>query len=171
MAKSDIIIHNACILTGDGRVHPKGFLHLKGSKIYAIGKSAPSKKPKGAVVIDAGGRYVMPGFINPHMHLYSSLARGISVGRMKNFGKILEGLWWKLDRALTLEDVYVSAAVGGLASIKSGVTTLIDHHASYGAISGSLGAISEALSDVGIRASTCFELSDRCGDGARDEAV
>jgi len=171
MANRDILIKNACILTGDGKVYPNGFVQLKGSRIHAIGKLASSKKSKGTIVIDAGGRYVMPGFINPHMHLYSSLARGISVGKMKSFGKVLEGLWWKLDKALTLVDIFVSTMVGGISAIKSGVTTLIDHHASYGTISGSLGAISEALSSIGLRASTCFELSDRCGASARDEAV
>lgn len=171
MAVRDLLIKNACVITGDGKVYPGGFVHISGSRIKALGKGDKRLSGKDSTVIDAGGKYVLPGFINPHMHLYSYLARGIAVGRMKNFGQILEKLWWKLDRALTPEDVYVSAVLGSIEAVKAGVTTLIDHHASYGFITGSLGLISEALSDIGIRASTCFELSDRCGKGARDEAV
>lgn len=171
MPVKDVLIKNACVITGRGPVFPDGFVHLAAGRVVALGASARAPAMKGMTVIDAGGCYVLPGFINPHMHLYSALARGISVGRMKTFGKVLEGLWWKLDRALSPEDIYVSAALGAVDAIKSGVTTLIDHHASYGAIGGSLGAVTEAMSDVGIRGSTCFEISDRRGRPARDEAV
>jgi putative selenium metabolism protein SsnA len=165
---NDIVIKNACVITGTGRVYPDGFIHIKGSKIIGLGGSSA---PGASTVIDAHGAYVLPGFVNSHTHLYSGLARGIEVGRMRKFGEVLKGLWWKLDRALTLEDIYVSAMIGGIEAVKAGVTTVFDHHASYGAISGSLGAVSEALSAIGLRASTCFELSDRCGLSARDEAV
>ncbi|MFH0799674.1 MAG: amidohydrolase family protein [Pseudomonadota bacterium] len=170
---ADIIIKNACVITGKGPVYPDGFIHISGGRISEVGPNNPKSQVSGlkSRVIDAGGRYVLPGFINPHMHLYSALARGMPVGRMPSFGRILEGLWWKLDRALSPDDIRISALLGGISSIRSGVTTLIDHHASYGAISGSLGSISEALAEIGVRASLCFEISDRAGKRARDEAL
>ncbi len=170
MPKRDIIIKNACVITGRGPVFPDGFVRIRAGRIAAAG-DASRLKVGDARLIDAKGRYVLPGFINPHMHLYGLMARGMRVGRMKTFGRVLKGLWWKLDRALDMEDIYISALLGGVEAIRSGVTTLVDHHASYGNISGSLGAISEALAKVGIRASLCFEISDREGKGARDEAV
>jgi putative selenium metabolism protein SsnA len=170
MAKRDIIIKNACVITGRGPVFPDGFVRIRAGRIMAAGNDSRVNLSD-ASVIDAKGRYVLPGFINPHMHLYGAFARGMEVGRMKSFGQVLKGLWWKLDRELDIEDIYVSAMLGGIEAIRSGVTTLIDHHASYGAISGSLGAISEALAKVGIRTSLCFEISDRAGKGARDEAI
>ena len=170
MAKRDIIIKNACVITGRGPVFPDGFVRIRAGRVVAAG-DASGMKVSDATVIDAKGRYVLPGFINPHMHLYGMFARGMAVGRMKTFGRVLKGLWWKLDRALDIEDIYVSALLGGIEAIRSGVTTLIDHHASYGVISGSLGVISEALAKVGIRSSLCFEISDRAGKGARDEAI
>lgn len=167
----DIIIKNACVITGEGPVFPDGFVHLRGARIAALGNSSKAPHLDNVDVIDAGGRYVLPGLINAHMHLYSHLARGISVGRMKTFGKILDGLWWRLDRALSPDDVRLSAVLGSIDAVKAGVTTLIDHHASYGAISGSLGAIGDALRRVGMRGSLCFEISDRCGMKSRDEAI
>jgi len=42
------------------------------------------------------------------MHFYSALARGMRVPRMKQFGQVLEKLWWRLDRALDPEDIFLS---------------------------------------------------------------
>jgi hypothetical protein len=74
----------------------------------------------------------MPALINCHTHLYSTLARGISLaGRApRNFREILKKLWWRLDRALNLDDVYYSALVGLIDSAKCGVGMVVDHHSS-----------------------------------------
>ncbi len=82
----------------------------------------------------------MPGLINCHTHLYSALSRGISMkgAPAENFVQVLEKLWWKLDKVLTDEDNYYSALVGVTDCIKSGTTTILDHHASPFAIPGSL---------------------------------
>ena len=55
--------------------------------------------------LDAQGRVIMPGLINTHMHLYSTFARGMALkdAAPGNFVEILERLWWRLDKVLTLE--------------------------------------------------------------------
>ena len=40
----------------------------EGETIAAIGRNLPA--PAGAEVIDATGKYVFPGFIDPHVHIY-----------------------------------------------------------------------------------------------------
>ena len=81
--------------------------------------------------IDAAGKVVMPGFINAHMHFYSTLVRGLGkAAPSASFQEVLEHLWWRLDRKLELEDCFVSALVAGIDAIRHGTTTLIDHHAS-----------------------------------------
>ena len=40
----------------------------EGETITAIGRNLPA--PAGAEVIDATGKYVFPGFIDPHVHIY-----------------------------------------------------------------------------------------------------
>jgi putative selenium metabolism protein SsnA len=115
-------------------------------------------------VIDASGKVVMPGFINAHMHLYSTLVRGLGKAKPSaGFREVLENLWWRLDRKLDLEDCYVSALVMLIEAVRHGTTTLFDHHASPSAVSGSLDAIARAVREVGVRASLCYELSDRDG--------
>ncbi len=166
-----ILIKNAFVIAGPERFFPDGFVYLKDGAVASSGRSSNCPMIRNATVIDACGRVVLPGFINPHMHLYGQFAKGMSVPRMASFRDILEKLWWKLDTALTEEDIYYSALLGLIESVRSGVTTVFDHHASYGSISGSLGLVADAFLKTGVRGSLCFEVSDRHGGKKRDEAV
>jgi putative selenium metabolism protein SsnA len=138
---------------------------IEDGKIAAI----TDKPPADADSIDCDGLLVMPGFVCAHTHLYSSLARGMPPPHdpPQSFSQILERVWWKLDRALDDEAVEVSALVGAVEAVRSGATTLIDHHASPACIDGSLDRIGGALEQVGVRGVLCYETSDR---GGADEA-
>lgn len=133
---------------------------------------ARASVPAQTKVIDAADKVVMPGFINAHMHFYSTMARGlIKAAPSKNFNEVLENLWWRLDRKLTLEHCYYSALVPLIEAIRHGTTTLIDHHASPSAIRGSLTTIANAVKKTGLRASLCYEVSDRDGSKAAQEGI
>jgi len=126
----------------------------------------------GARVVSATGKLVMPGFINAHTHLYSSFARGLGKAQPSaSFREVLEQLWWRLDRQLDLEDCRYSALVALIEAVRHGTTTLIDHHASPHAARGSLDAIADAVKQVGVRASLCYEVSDRDGAAATREGI
>jgi putative selenium metabolism protein SsnA len=144
-----------------------GWVLIREGRISKIGTGDLKKELKGlkATVIDAAGKIVLPGLVNCHTHLYSTLARGIRLADYspRNFGQCLEGLWWRLDRALTYEDCYWSALVGSLLSLKSGVTTLFDHHSSPYSIDRSLDSVAAGMADTGTRGSVCYEVSDRDG--------
>lgn len=121
-------------------------------------------------VIDCSEKLVFPGIVCAHTHLYSALARGMPPPKQTptNFYEILKYIWWRLDRALDEETIYWSAIAGGLDAIGSGTTTLIDHHASPEFITNSLSIIKQALSDLGLRAVLCYEVTDRNGLDGRD---
>jgi cytosine/adenosine deaminase-related metal-dependent hydrolase len=111
-----------------------------------------------------------PGLVCAHHHLYSALARGMPAPPRAptSFAEILELVWWRLDRALDLEMIEWSAKLGALEALERGTTAIIDHHASPNAIEGSLSVIADACAEVGVRISTCYEVTDRNGlDGAR----
>lgn len=168
-----LLIRNACVVTCDQDiVVPEGYLEIRDGRIAGMGQegSLPNDK-RFDHIIDAGGRVVMPGFVNPHMHLYGQFAKGFITPKMISFLEVLEGLWWRLDRALKEEDVYLSAYLGLIEAIKSGTTTVIDHHASYGCIKGSLTAIAEAFSQTGVRGVLCYEVSDRNGEKDCHKAI
>ncbi len=146
-------------------------LRIEEGEIISCAKKLSQQKNE--EVIDLSGKIVMPGFVNAHTHLYSSLSRGMPMPKTpsKNFLEILQKIWWKLDRALDEESIYYSALVGALDAIKCGTTTIIDHHASPNSIIGSLDIIKEALGKVGMRGVLCYEVTDRGGKKKRDEGI
>ena len=114
--------------------------------------------------ICCSGKIIMPGFINCHHHFYSTMACGLTTSLpSSNFNEVLQNLWWRLDKKLLSEDIYYSALISLIDSIKHGTTTIFDHHASPGAVRGSLKNISKAVLISGLRACLCYEVSDRDG--------
>ena len=114
---------------------------------------------------DALATGTTPGLVCSHHHLYSSLARGMAAPSSppSTFTDILEGVWWRLDRALDEDDIHWSAALGALEALEAGCTAIIDHHASPSWIDGSLDVVHDAVTAVGIRVTTCYEVTDRNG--------
>src|SRR6202035_1822941 len=80
-------------------------------------------------------------------------------------------VWWRLDQALDLDAVEVSASVGALDALSCGTTTLVDHHASPHAISGSLVRVARGVNEVGVRGVLCYEVTDRHGPEGRQEGL
>lgn len=171
-----LLIGNGLVITRDDKrpIIENGCVAVEGNKIVEVGLTSELKaKYSAEEFIDAKGKLIMPGFINAHMHYYSTFARGMANDSppAKKFSDILKGLWWRLDKVLTLEDVYYSAAAPMLEQIKNGVTTAFDHHASAYAVPGSLFKIAEAAENFGIRSNLCYETSDRDGEKIIDEGI
>ncbi|MBC2854978.1 putative aminohydrolase SsnA [Cetobacterium sp. 2A] len=161
------ILGNGRIITQDS-ANPyieNGAIAIKNDKILEISSLGElEKKYPDFEFIDAQNKVIMPGLINTHMHIYSSFARGMKVlGSTRNFDEILKNLWWKVDKNLNANDIKYSALATYIESIKNGVTTVIDHHASPLEIEGSLKIIADVANKLGIRTSLCYEVSDRDG--------
>ena len=61
-----ILIKNGEVITADSRFHAD--IYAEGETITRIGKNLEA--PPDAEVIDAAGKLVFPGFIDPHVHIY-----------------------------------------------------------------------------------------------------
>ena len=164
-----IVLANGKVITrdpdGTGYL-PDGGVATDGGKIVEVGRTADLKaKYPQAEFVDARGGVIMPGLINAHTHIYSALARGLAIvgNNPTNFYEVLDGTWWAIDRNLDLEATRASAQALVIDSIKQGVTTIFDHHASFCEIPGSLMKIAEVTKEFGMRASICYEVSDRDG--------
>ena len=170
-----LFIGNGKVITRDGGAFlENGAVVTDGEKIVAVGDGAALRRQyPDAELIDAHGGTIMPGLINMHNHIYSAFARGLSIRGYapKDFSDILEGQWWKIDRHLTHENNRLSALAVYADCIKNGVTTVFDHHASYFDVPGSLDNIASAATELGVRASLCYEVSDRDGEKKAMEAV
>jgi len=167
MTQSQLITHARFATLGDEPDLIKdGALLIEDGRIAALGSAAELSARYPAVERwDAEGQLVMPASICAHTHFYGAFARGMAVPGepATNFPQILERLWWRLDKALTLEDVRYSALVCLVDAVRHGTTTLVDHHASPNAIAGSLDVIAEAAQEAGLRTSLCYEVTDRDG--------
>jgi putative selenium metabolism protein SsnA len=131
------------------------------------GRVVPTEDAGGPVVetIDCTGCLVIPGNVCAHHHLYSALARGMPyrLEPPQDFVQILRRVWWRLDRALDETSINWSGWSGGADALLAGTTTIVDHHASPGAIEGSLDWLDRPLHGLGPRRILCYEVTDRDG--------
>jgi cytosine/adenosine deaminase-related metal-dependent hydrolase len=144
----------------------------KGISFVASVPSSDNLSPQDRV-IDCAGKLVTKSFGCGHHHIYSTLARGMPAPHKipANFTEILQYVWWHIDKRLDLEMIEASALASAIYCAKNGVTFVIDHHASPLAIRGSLSAIAQAFDRVGIAHMLCYEISDRDGEGPREEGL
>ncbi|MBS4535233.1 putative aminohydrolase SsnA [Clostridium sp. D2Q-14] len=169
-----LIVGNGRLITRDSKnlYMEDGSVVIEGNKILEIGSTENIKKKYSTEeYIDANGKVIMPGMINTHNHIYSSFATGMPSKESKNFVEILENLWWKIDKKLTLEDVKYSALNTYLECIKNGTTTIFDHHASQGAVTDSLFTIAEVAKKMNVRSNLCYEVTDRDGKEIMEQAI
>lgn len=170
------VLYNGKIITlGSEAYIENGAIAIENGIIVEVGSTQSIlSKYKDAELYDLDGRFVIPGFINTHMHLYSTFARGFGFGGASpyTFKEILELIWWRLDKFLdTEEEIYYSALMPAIEGLKSGTTTIIDHHASFGLIDGSLDIVENALKEVGIRGVLAYETSDRWGRELSEKSI
>lgn len=108
---------NGYILTMNdtNQVYANGELLVENDKIVAVGKVAPELVKPDAEVIDLNGRYILPGFVNTHVHTSQQISRGVGDDvdfitwlhkRMWPFeSNMCDGKWLMRDRKiLTLDE-------------------------------------------------------------------
>ena len=170
------ILHSGTVVTGgkQNNIIENGAVVWENNKILAIGDEKELlNRFADADRINANGGIIFPAFINAHHHIYSAFARGLSIpnNTPNNFLAVLEGTWWNIDRHLTNAMTRYSAYMTLIECIKSGVTTVFDHHASFGEITGSLSEIAEVSTELGVRSCLCYEISDRDGEQKAKQSV
>lgn len=151
-----VLIKGGAVLSMDNAVgnYAKGDVLIDGAKIVEIG---PEITAPDALVIDAAGKIVMPGFIDTHHHqfetgLRSSLSDAIVVndGRPENAKNYYETMLLNFSQQYRPEDVYINELYGGLSQLDAGVTTVMDVSQIHHSAAHSDAAI-EGLRDAGRR--------------------
>ena len=69
---------------------------MDGTTIKKVGTTEEIRKEfADAEYVDARGGVIMPAFINTHEHIYSAMARGLSINgyNPNGFLEILDGMW------------------------------------------------------------------------------
>ncbi len=122
--------------------------------------------------IDAKGGIILPGLVNAHNHIYSTLSKGLPVkGKFKDFEGILKNLWWKLDSVLDENETVLSTLISIKESFENGVTTMFDHHISMKFIEKSLSTMSDLFEKYNMQGGLAFETTNRYGKEIRDRII
>jgi len=128
---SSILIRNAAMMItadparGEG---PLGVLRradvrLVGTTIDEVGTDLD---PGNALILDATDRFVLPGFVDVHNHLWQSLIRG--GGSELDLLPWLEACVYSMaDAGITPEEAYAATRFSSIDLINTGVTTVVDH--------------------------------------------
>ena len=78
-----VLVTNGRLITRDSEgkgYYEHGAVAYEGAKIVEVGEeTALRAKYADAEIVDAKGGVIMPAFINAHTHIYSALARGLSI--------------------------------------------------------------------------------------------
>jgi putative selenium metabolism protein SsnA len=159
---ANLLVRGGTLLHLDPPQITRADVRIEEGLIAEVGALTPAPDEP---VLDAGGKWVIPGLVCGHHHLYSALACGMPFlpEAPTSFTDMLAKVWWRLDKALDEESVELSGLVGAVQALRAGVTTVVDHHASPNFIMGSLETLDTALETAGLRRILCYEVTDRGG--------
>ncbi len=163
-----MIIYGGPLFDGEKHVFQNGAIFVKDGKVEYVGEEETVfehvPRDQNIEIYDTQGKVIFPGLINLHHHFYSAFAKGLAPFKPPdNFSERLQYFWWRLDKALALETVQLSALVALLDCIRHGVTLIFDHHASPNCVHDSLENIAVVVRRAGLKACLCYEISDRDG--------
>lgn len=152
MENVTLIVRDTTLVTMDRDVNILAghALAVRDSRFVAIGPSAEILAAyTSPVVIDGRDRFVFPGFINTHTHLFQNALKGL--GRDMRLFDWLDNSVRKALHEIRHVDIYNAAVAGCLENIRSGVTTVLDYMYAHASEAGLDDAVVEAFEHTGIR--------------------
>jgi 5-methylthioadenosine/S-adenosylhomocysteine deaminase len=127
-----ILVKNGILFTlqADETTPQRGYL-LAGEdgKILRVGYGDPPPGTRASQTLDATGKFVIPGFVSAHSHVYQAVTRGLAVDQG------LEG-WFKGIAPYSVgappEDRYYETLFGCLDLLRHGITTAFNFNDANG---------------------------------------
>ncbi|KAI0677246.1 Metallo-dependent hydrolase [Trametes maxima] len=84
----------------------------------------------GVEVIDCEGKWITPGFVDTHRHVFMTVLRGNHCDYL--LSEYLVKMSWSTQGSLTPEEIGIGTLAGCLDALHNGVTTILDHfHAAH----------------------------------------
>jgi cytosine/adenosine deaminase-related metal-dependent hydrolase len=99
-------------------------------RIQQVGSGDPPAGITGATVLDATGKFIVPGFVSAHNHIYQSVMRGLAMDHTL-FGWI-EGALTPIDSISTPEDRYYATIAGCFDLLRHGITSAFNFNDAEG---------------------------------------
>jgi 5-methylthioadenosine/S-adenosylhomocysteine deaminase len=147
----DLLVSGGTVLTQNParEIIAGGAVAIDGSRIVAVGPAAElDARYEARRRIDASGRYVFPGMINTHTHLFQTFMKGLGEGLP--LYQWIDEITAPSTVAMTLREGYLSALLGGIEALRSGTTTVLDFMYSMPRTD-LYRSVAEALGDLGLR--------------------
>jgi cytosine/adenosine deaminase-related metal-dependent hydrolase len=126
-----ILLKDGIVLSMDSQVgdFEKGDVLIQGKKIVSVGPNVPA--PAHALVVNAAGMIVMPGFIDTHHHQFETPLRSIlSDGLLGTAGDTVSTyqgmILGTFAPAYLPEDAHLGELVASLSQMSAGVTMTVD---------------------------------------------
>src|SRR5262245_61044372 len=119
--RRDFVIRGATVLTMDPNIADlaSGDVHVRDGAIVAVGARL---NPRGARAIEGRGMICMPGFVDTHWHLWTSLFRPFVRADVDAVGYCPVSK--RLGQLMAPEDSYRSVRLGIAEALSAGVTTV-----------------------------------------------
>jgi 5-methylthioadenosine/S-adenosylhomocysteine deaminase len=144
MSATSTLIRNATILTmNDSFDTVEGSVVVRDGRITAVGGTALEGQHDS--VVDAGGNYLLPGFIQTHVHLCQTLFRGWADDM-----PLLEWLRrrvWPMEAAHSPRTLRASTRLAASELLLSGTTTVLSMETVH-----DTDVVFETLAEIGLRA-------------------
>ena len=159
-----LLIRNATILTmNDALDIVEGAVSVRDGRIAAVGAEPPERHDR---VIDARGGYLLPGFVQTHVHLCQTLFRGYADDM-----PLLEWLRrrvWPMEAAHTEQTLRASTRLAAAELLLGGTTSVLSMETVH-----DTDAVFDALAAMGLRATVgkCMMDSDREAPARLQEAT
>ena len=150
---TSVLFRNATILTMDDRLTvTDGSVSVRDGRIAAVG-DVPDQPHD--TVIDARGGYLLPGFIQTHVHLCQTLFRGFADDM-----PLLEWLRlrvWPMEAAHSASTLRASVQLAAAELLRTGTTSVLTMETVH-----DTDVVFEALAELGLRATVgkCMMDSD-----------
>jgi 5-methylthioadenosine/S-adenosylhomocysteine deaminase len=136
----------------------EGDVSVRDGRIVSVGVSAA--RTGGERIIDAGGGYLLPGFIQTHVHLCQTLFRGAADDM-----PLLEWLKrrvWPMEAAHTPATLRASVRLAAAELLLSGTTSVMTMETVH-----DTDVVFETLADIGMRAAVGKCMMDASGDAPK----
>jgi 5-methylthioadenosine/S-adenosylhomocysteine deaminase len=150
----DLLISGATLVTMNAErlMIRDGSIAVKDGKILDVGKTSKIDGKYGAEkTIKGSGKVVMPGIFDSHVHLSSSLVKGLIYGEPIPLGITYMPFGESLDE----EEVHVAALLSCIDRLKNGATYIGDVGSKYP------DSVAKAITATGMKATISFGMIDK----------
>jgi 5-methylthioadenosine/S-adenosylhomocysteine deaminase len=153
-----LLVRNALVLTLNDRLEiVRGGVSVRGGRIVEVGAALGDDTAGFDTIIDARGGYLLPGFVQTHIHLCQTLFRGLADDL-----PLLDWLKrrvWPLEAAHRPDTLRASTRLAVHELLRTGTTSVLTMETVH-----DTDTVFETLAGTGIRATVGKCLMDRAGD-------